>query len=153
MKEIERKYLVHLDLFKPENEGTEIRQGYLNTVKERTVRVRIKGDKAFLTIKGKVEGITRPEFEYLIPLEDAQELLNLCEPYLIEKIRYHIQYEGLLWEVDVFKGINEGLVVAEIELESEDQTFEKPDWVGEEVTQDFRYYNSNLTRHPYTLWK
>jgi len=153
MKEIERKYLVHLDLFEPIKEGVEISQGYLNTAKERVVRVRTKGDKAFLTIKGKVEGITRSEFEYEIPYDDAKALLKLCEPHLIEKVRHHIEYKKMLWEIDVFKGINEGLVVAEIELKSEEQTFEKPDWVGKEITQDFRYYNNNLTRNPYTLWE
>lgn len=151
--EIERKFLVCNDRWKLLGEGVLLRQGYLSSTPERVVRVRIEDNKAMLTIKGKAVGATRGEWEYPVPVEDAQAMLNdLCERPLIEKRRYRIPYEGMLWEVDEFLGENAGLVVAEIELESEQQTFAKPDWLGEEVTQDKRYYNSNLLRHPYSKW-
>jgi len=134
--------------------GTAYRQGYLNSVKERTVRVRTINDQGFLTIKGVSVGATRLEYEYEIPLEDANALLDeLCEKPLIEKNRYKINFSGFTWEVDEFFGENDGLVVAEIELESEDQAFDKPEWVGEEVTGDSRYFNSNLINNPYTKWE
>jgi CYTH domain-containing protein len=110
------------------------------------------GDKAYLTIKGMAVGATRPEFEYEIPYQDAKELLNLCEMPLIEKDRYRLEEGGVVWEIDEFLGENRGLIVAEVELESEDQPFTKPDWVGEEVTGDPRYFNSNLIKKPYTKW-
>ena len=128
------------------------RQGYLNRDKTRTVRVRIAGDAAFLTIKGVSVGATRAEFEYAIPVVDAQALLALCDGPLIEKTRHLLVYQGMTWEVDDFAGDNAGLVVAEVELHSEVQAFEKPSWLGDEVTQDARYFNSNLASHPYAQW-
>lgn len=132
--------------------GTMYRQGYLNSAKERNVRVRTMEDKACLTIKGIAIGASRMEFEYEIPLQDANELLEICEKPLIEKTRYKVQEGGFVWEVDVFSKENHGLIVAEVELESEDQEFPKPDWVMEEVTGDPRYFNSNLIKNPYTNW-
>jgi adenylate cyclase len=151
-KEIERKYLVRDDCFKELGQGTLFRQGYLNSAKERVVRVRTMGDKAALTVKGVTVGATRLEFEYDIPLEDARQLLELCEQPLIEKTRYKVSANGLLWEIDEFHGVNQGLTVAECELEAEDQAVTKPEWVGEEVTGDPRYFNSNLIANPYTTW-
>ena len=128
-------------------------QGYLNTAKERTVRVRVAGDRAFLTIKGVSAGASRLEFEYPLPLEDAKVLLEqLAEKPLVEKFRHAVSYRGVLWEVDEFLGSNEGLILAEIGLESEDQVFDKPVWIGEEVTSDPRYYNANLVKKPYREW-
>ena len=129
-----------------------IAQGYLSTVPERTVRVRIKGEKGYLTVKWRNAGIRRAEYEYEIPLADAEAMLELCEQPLIEK-RYLVPCEGYTWEVDVFAGANEGLIVAEIELPAEDTPFEKPAWLGAEVSGDARYYNANLIRHPYRDWK
>ncbi len=152
--EIERKFLLAGTAWKHLAPGTSYRQGYLNSTKERTVRVRTIDDKGFLTIKGISVGATRVEYEYEIPFDDAENLLNeLCEKPIIEKNRYNITHGGFVWEVDEFFGENEGLVVAEIELESEDQTFEKPEWVGEEVTGDPRYFNSNLIKNPFLKWK
>lgn len=151
-QEIERKYLIKGDAWREGAVGTLFRQGYLNSAKERVVRARTMGEKAALTIKGIATGATRLEFEYEIPLADAQQLLELCEPPLIEKTRYKIPYQGLVWEIDEFHGANEGLIVAECELESEDQAIDKPDWVGEEVTGDPRYFNSNLITHPFSKW-
>jgi CYTH domain-containing protein len=149
--EIERKFLVVNDTWRSAL-ATYFSQGYLNRDKTRTVRIRVAGDVGFLTVKGKSEGASRAEFEYEIPLVDAKQLLTLCDGPLIEKYRRKISYQGLVWEVDEFLGDNLGLVVAEVELESEDQEFSKPDWVGEEVTQDARYYNSNLSVAPYNTW-
>jgi len=132
--------------------GTRYRQGYLNSAKERNVRVRTMEDKAYLTIKGIAIGASRMEFEYEIPLQDADELLEICEKPLIEKTRYKVQEGGFVWEVDEFFRENQGLIVAEVELESEDQEFPKPDWVREEVTEDPRYFNSNLIKNPYANW-
>lgn len=152
-KEIERKFLLVGDDWKALAQGTHYRQGYLNSVKERTVRVRTIDDKGFLTIKGITVGATRVEYEYEIPHAECTEMLDdLAEKPIIEKARYKIKFGGFVWEVDEFFGVNEGLVVAEIELESEDQQFEKPSWVGEEVTGDPRYFNSNLVKTPYTTW-
>lgn len=151
-REIERKFLVRGDDWRS-GQSALYRQGYLNTDKHRTVRVRVTGDSAFLTIKGITTGATRQEFEYPIPVRDADEMLNgLCEKPLIEKRRYRVPHDNLTWEVDEFLGENEGLVVAEVELASEDQAFEKPDWIGEEVTSDPRYYNANLVQRPFTTW-
>ena len=150
--EIERKYLVAGEVWKEQGVGILYRQGYLNSRKERVVRVRTMGDRATLTIKGVPEGAARLEFEYEIPLDDCHQLLDLCEKPIIEKTRFRIPYRGLVWEVDVFHGLNEGLVVAECELESEDQTVDKPDWVGIEVTGDPRYFNSNLVAEPFSTW-
>lgn len=151
-KEIERKFLVK-ESWQPQAEGIQIAQGYLSTVPERTVRVRIKGDKAFLTIKGRNHGISRAEFEYEIPLKEAQELLALAEQPVLNKVRYLEKHGDFIWEIDVFAGENEGLVVAEIELPTEEMEFVKPDWLGEEVSGDVRYYNANLIKTPYNLWK
>lgn len=150
-KEIERKFLVKEGAWR-NVKGTRYRQGYLNSAKERNVRVRTMEDKAYLTIKGIAIGASRMEFEYEIPLQDADELLEICEKPLIEKTRYKVQEGGFVWEVDVFFRENQGLIVAEVELESEDQEFPKPDWVREEVTGDPRYFNSNLIKNPYIKW-
>lgn len=153
-KEIERKFLVVGSAWRSLAQGTRYRQGYLNSDKARTVRIRTVGDQAFLTIKGPTIGMTRTEFEYPIPYDDCVTMLNdLAEQPVIDKIRYKIPMDGLIWEVDEFLGANEGLIVAEVELTSEDQAFEKPDWVGEEVSGDVRYYNSSLIKAPYTTWK
>ena len=151
-KEIERKYLVKGEVWKDLGEGVLYRQGYLNSQKERVVRARTMGPKAALTIKGITVGATRLEFEYDIPMDDCNQLLDLCEQPIIEKTRYKIPYGGLIWEVDEFHGVNDGLVVAECELESEDQSIDKPDWIGDEVTGDPRYFNSNLIANPFTTW-
>jgi adenylate cyclase len=152
-KEIERKFLVTGNAWRA-GEGTDFRQGYLSTDKERTVRVRAAGDIAHLTIKGITEGATRTEFEYPIPVADAELMLDtLCLRPLIEKRRYRVQHGGMTWEIDEFRGDNVGLVIAEIELERPQQRFEKPEWVGEEVTSDPRFYNANLVAHPYSTWK
>ena len=151
-KEIERKFLVTGDAYKALGEGTTYRQGYLNSAKERVVRVRTMGDEAALTVKGITVGATRLEFEYAIPLEDARQLLELCEQPLVEKTRYKVAFGGLVWEIDEFHGANAGLTVAECELASEDQRIDRPAWVGEEVTGDPRYFNSNLIARPFTTW-
>lgn len=152
-QEIERKYLLNSDQWKSLAEGIHYRQGYLSTVKERTVRVRTIGEKGYLTIKGPTAGISRLEFEYEIPTNDAYELLDeLCEKPIIEKHRYKISYGGLVWEVDEFHGVNEGLVIAEVELESADQAIDLPAWVGEEVSGDPQYFNANLVNNPFTNW-
>lgn len=153
--EIERKFLVadaSAQAAWRAAPGVAYRQGYLNRDKTRTVRVRIAGDAAFLTIKGVSVGATRAEFEYAIPVVDAQALLALCDGPLVEKTRHVLVYQGTTWEVDDFAGDNTGLVVAEVELHSETQTFEKPAWLGSEVTQDARYFNSNLASHPFARW-
>ena len=150
-KEIERKFLVAEGSWR-NAEGTQYRQGYLNSVKERIVRVRTINDEGYLTIKGLTVGATRREFEYEIPRRDADLLLDMCEKPLIEKIRFKVEEGGFVWEIDEFYGENQGLIVAEVELESEDQDFPKPDWVLEEVTGDPRYFNSNLIRNPFRMW-
>jgi adenylate cyclase len=151
--EIERKFLVLGSAWKTLGQPIALRQGYLSSHPDRTVRVRIEGQQGTLTIKGRSQGATRGEWEYPIPLADAAALLDgLCERPLIEKTRTRITHAGMMWEVDEFFGDNLGLVVAEIELYSEDQAFAKPDWIGEEVTQDARYFNSSLIRRPYTSW-
>jgi CYTH domain-containing protein len=150
--EIERKFRVKEGAWR-EASATRYRQGYLSTDKERTVRVRTINDKAYLTIKGITVGASRAEFEYEIPVADAEDMLdNLCEKPLIEKNRYKVEAGALTWEVDEFFGENQGLIIAEIELQSEDQPFDKPDWVTEEVTADPRYYNANLIKNPYSSW-
>lgn len=153
-KEIERKFLVRNNDYKQQSVDILCRQGYLCVEPERTVRVRVNNYKGFITVKGKTVGATRLEYEYEIPLGDANEILDiLCEKPIIEKHRYRCQYMGFTWDVDEFHGENEGLIIAEIELETEDAGFEKPEWVGEEVTNDPRYYNSNLVKNPYTAWQ
>jgi adenylate cyclase len=149
--EIERKFLVQGTDWK-NDAGVRYSQGYLNRDKARTVRVRVAGEQAFLTIKGISTGATRAEFEYPIPLADAQALLALCDGPCIEKTRYRLPVDGMVWEVDEFAGDNAGLVVAEIELQSEDQVFSRPHWLGPEVTHDARYFNSNLAAHPFSQW-
>lgn len=152
-KEIERKFLVVGDAWRSLAEGVMIRQGYLNSDKLRTVRIRTVGDVAFMTVKGPTVGITRMEFEYPIPYDDCLAMLeHLAEVPVIEKKRYKIPMGNFMWEVDEFFGVNAGLIVAEIELPSEDTPFEKPDWIGEEVSGDPRYFNSSLVSHPYTTW-
>jgi len=152
-QEIERKFLVDLARWRPAGRGVAFRQGYLSSHPERTVRVRIEGDAGKLTIKGPTEGVTRTELEYAIPLADAERLLALCERPLIEKVRHAEEHGGKTWEIDVFGGDNEGLVVAELELDSEDEPFTRPPWVTDEVSHDPRYYNANLVKAPYRSWK
>ena len=150
--EIERKFLLKNDDWRTV-EGTFYRQGYLNSNSERTVRVRTIGEKAFLTIKSKSVGASRSEYEYDIPLADANSMLDeLCEKPIIEKKRHKVEYKGFVWEIDEFYGDNEGLILAEVELTSEDQEFELPSWIGLEVTEDTRYFNANLVSHPYKDW-
>lgn len=152
-KEIERKFLVDMDQWKPEQKGTAIKQGFIPTVGHTVVRIRISADKAYLTIKGKNTGSERSEFEYPIPVTDAEQMLReLCERPFIEKTRYRMNYSGNTWEVDIFHHDNEGLIVAEIELDSAGQKIVLPPWVSREVTDDPRYYNANLVKHPFTLW-
>ncbi|MEN7973069.1 MAG: CYTH domain-containing protein [Verrucomicrobiota bacterium] len=151
--EIERKFLVAGDSWKAAaSDGVLCRQGYLASEPEKTVRVRIIGGQAFLTIKGATTGISRSEFEYEIPVADAVELLKLCGDAIVEKTRYFVGHGGMVWELDVFSGANEGLVLAELELESEEQPFDLPDWAGKEVSGDIRYYNAYLARHPFATW-
>jgi adenylate cyclase len=152
MIEIERKFLVKTENFPKSGNKTILKQGYLSVDPERVVRVRIEENLAWITIKGKMKGFSRPEFEYEIPLEDAENLLLLSVNPPIEKIRHRITIEGMLWEVDEFLALNQGLLLAEIELESETQEISLPEWVGEEVTSDPRYFNSWLSVHPYTTW-
>ena len=152
-REIERKYRVKGNGWRDHGAGVPYRQGYLSTVAERTVRVRLIRDKGWLTIKGITVGATRAEYEYEIPSDEASEMLdNLCERPLIEKTRYRVEHQGLIWEVDEFDGDNAGLIIAEVELDDEDQTIVLPDWVGEEVTGDARFFNANLIANPYSTW-
>ena len=152
-REIERKFLVTDDGWRKGAVGKLYCQGYISRDEQRAVRVRIVEDQGFLTIKGRHNDLTRLEFEYEIPLTDARELLDtLCQPPLIEKTRYRVDYAGNTWEIDVFSGDNAGLIVAEIELSREDQPFELPSWAGREVTGDPRYLNTNLSKHPYLQW-
>ncbi len=153
--EIERKFLVRDDSWQQlADSGTRFSQGYLIGSNEASVRIRIEGETANLNIKSATLGIHRQEYEYPIPLVDAREMLaNLCEKPVIDKIRHHLHYGEHEWEIDVFEGDNAGLVVAEIELQDENEAFERPEWLGEEVSHDVRYYNVNLVRHPYKDWK
>ena len=151
--EIERKFLVNLALWSPPGSGTPFSQGYIPTAEGRTVRVRIEGTEGRLTIKGPAQGLTRAEFEYPIPVEDARQLLDtLCSQPLVEKVRFRVPVGRHTWEVDVFGGLNQGLVVAEIELVDEEEAFECPPWLGDEVSHDPRYANSQLSKVPYTAW-
>lgn len=153
-QEIERKFLVKGEFKKFATAYIRIKQGYLSSVRGRTVRVRIKGDKGYLTIKGEAgdSGVSRYEWENEIPVDEAEELLALCEPGLIDKTRYLVPAGKFTFEVDEFYGENKGLIIAEIELKSESDTFPKTDWLGEEVTGDLRYYNSMLIKNPFTKW-
>ncbi len=151
--EIERKFLVVGEAWKQQDlTPTRLSQGYLNRDKQRTVRVRIAGGEAWLTVKGESKGASRAEFEYPIPLDDARQLLALSDGPCIDKQRWRVEVGGLVWEVDEFFGENAGLVVAEVELASEDQAFDKPSWAGEEVTHDPRYFNSSLASRPFKSW-
>jgi len=151
--EIERKFLLKNNDWKNfVVNGSIIKQGYLYSSKESTTRVRIYGNKAYLTIKGQTKGVSRVEFEYEIPLTEANEIFNLCQNPLIEKTRYIIEQGNLKWEIDVFEGENKGLVIAEIELESESQYFYKPEWLGMEVSHENKYYNSFLVENPFKNW-
>jgi CYTH domain-containing protein len=150
--EIERKFIVDTTKWAPTGKGTILIQAYLSTFPSPTVRIRIAGENAYLTIKGRSVTIARPEFEYEIPVSEATEILKLAVSDPVEKIRYELMYEGFLWEIDVFTGKNEGLVLAEIELKSEDQKFPMPDWILVEVSDDMRYYNSFLSHHPFQEW-
>jgi adenylate cyclase len=152
--EIERKFLVRSDAWRDRVESaSRITQGYLAADPQVTVRVRLRGDQAYLTIKGEAKGISRSEFEYPIPVGDAAAMLHgLCSLPPVDKVRHLLRVGGHLWELDVFEGANAGLVMAEVELAAEDEDFEVPDWAGEEVTGDPRYYNAYLARHPFTRW-
>jgi adenylate cyclase len=152
--EIERKFLVRGDFKAAAEKSQRITQGYLCSVPERTVRVRTKGDQGTITVKGigGESGVSRYEWEKEIPVSEVRELLELCEPGVIDKTRYEIQSGGHTFEVDEFYGDNEGLVVAEVELSDEDEQFERPDWLGEEVTGEVRYYNAMLMKQPYKTW-
>jgi len=153
--EIERKYLIKKDKWNASlpKDGVYYRQGYILTDPSKTIRVRLAGDQGYLTIKGLSVGASRPEFEYKIPKEDAVALLDNFCPSSISKVRYKVQFDNHLWEIDEFAGDNEGLIVAEIELTSEDETFTLPDWIDKEVTAEDKYYNSNLSIHPFKDWK
>ncbi|WP_448518951.1 CYTH domain-containing protein [Rhodoflexus sp.] len=152
--EIERKFLVKNQDWKKNAEAKVFRQGYLCNDSKKTVRVRVAGDTAFITIKGSAQYISRAEFEYPVPVEDALYMLNaLCDGPLIEKTRYYVPYKGLIWEVDEFEGDNSGLIIAEVELTHEDQEIPLPPWAGQEVTGDERYYNANLVHNPYKNWR
>lgn len=151
--EIERKFLITGDAWRGVGISTVFRQGYLSTVKERTVRVRAAGDQGSITVKGITIGATRTEFEYSIPLADADAMLDeLCERPIVEKTRHVVEVDGTIWEIDEFAGVNEGLIVAEVELDSIDQEVTRPDWIGDEVTDDPRYFNANLIARPYKSW-
>jgi len=155
MLEIERKFAVKSTNFLANaKESYKITQGYLNTDKNRTVRVRIKGSRGFITVKGisSADGLSRFEWEKEIDIKDAEALLLLCEDFVIDKTRYLIPFDNVVFEVDVFEGANKGLVIAEVELETTDQQFEKPDWLGEELTGDERFYNAYLSNVPFTSW-
>jgi adenylate cyclase len=151
--EIERKFLVVGNEWKALAAGVRYRQGYLSTVKERTVRVRLAGARATLTIKGLTRGVTRLEFEYEIPAADADRMLDeLCERPLVEKVRYTVRAGAVTWEIDEFAGDNRGLVTAEVELATALEAFDRPSWLGDEVSNDPRYFNANLVRHPFSSW-
>ncbi|UII77824.1 CYTH domain-containing protein [Flagellimonas sp. HMM57] len=153
--EIERKFLVKSSAYKNEAVSeTRIVQGFLNTDPKRTVRVRIKGDKGFLTVKGESNrsGTTRFEWEIEINVSEATNLIDLCEEVILEKTRFEVPFEGYIFEVDEFLGENKGLVLAEVELQHEDEVFSKPIWLGQEVTGEIKYYNSQLSKHPFKIW-
>lgn len=152
-KEIERKFLVSNESWRPGAVAVAYSQGYLYSDEKKVIRVRIAGEKAFLTIKGKLTTLTRDEFEYEIPMTDAKDMLQgYCHGPIIEKNRYEIKVGNHLWELDEFFGENEGLIVAEIELSSEDEVFEKPAWLGREVSDEEKYYNASLAKLPFKQW-
>jgi adenylate cyclase len=151
--EIERKFLVKSDAWRSQSVGKLYRQGYVFKSTGVTVRIRVVETQGYITLKGKSDRYTRPEFEYAIPVDDAQTMLDLwCHPRIVEKIRYRVPFGNLVWEVDEFQGFNQGLVLAEVELDVADRVFDRPDWVGQEVSHQDRYYNSSLAIHPYSLW-
>ncbi|MEJ8676398.1 CYTH domain-containing protein [Chromobacterium amazonense] len=150
--EIERRFRVNGDSWRGLAPGVQYRQGYLSVEKERTVRVRVVGQQAWLTLKGNISDVTRHEFEYAIPLADAQTIMGAMCPMVVDKLRHRIEHGGFVWEVDEFFGDNAGLVLAEIELPSEDTAFGKPAWLGEEVTHDGRFTNAYLSKHPFSRW-
>jgi CYTH domain-containing protein len=151
--EIERKFLVCSDGWRKGAQGIFCRQGYLAACDDLVVRVRLLGEKAYLTIKGRKMGLSCPEYEYPMPVADAQDLLEqICLRPFIEKIRYTLDFKGINWEIDEFTGENKGLVIAEVELEQEHQSIELPDWVGREVSYDPKYWNMNLMKYPYSRW-
>jgi adenylate cyclase len=152
MYEIERKYLVNREKWTPDKAGVRMVQGYLSTDLERTIRVRIAGEKAFLTIKGKPVGIKRIEMEYEIPVNEAEVLLRMCKDTPVEKIRYYEKRGDVIWEIDCFEGENSGLLLAEVELKTENQRVDLPDWIEKEVSNDPRYFNSYLTQYPFSTW-
>lgn len=151
--EIERKFLVDQDKFVPEGKPYRIIQGYLSVEPNHVIRVRTKNEKAYITIKGSTNGISRTEFEYEIPFDDAMQLLEMCKDYHVVKTRWVFEHKGKIWETDVFEAENKGLIIAEIELITEDEAFEKPDWIGQEVSTDVRYFNFNLALNPFSLWQ
>ncbi len=153
MQEIERKFLIKEDLWKPSGKGKIIKQGYLSITSKSVVRVRTADEKAYLTIKGERSGITRTELEYEIPKDEAEVLLNMCLNSPVEKTRYYEKYDKLTWEIDVFEGENKGLIIAEVELDDEKQQIELPDWIDREVSHDYRYFNSWLSENPYSTWQ
>ncbi|ASC69659.1 Inorganic triphosphatase [Halomicronema hongdechloris C2206] len=152
-QEIERKFLVTGDGWRSQGQRVLYRQGYIPTTDARTVRIRVVGQQGYLTLKGPTAGVTRSEFEYPIPHDEAMAILDiLCDPPLIEKWRTRIELEDLIWQIDEFLGANQGLILAEVELTQENQTLQYPSWLGPEVSHDPRYFNVNLARHPYTAW-
>lgn len=152
-KEIERKFLVDSNKWNKTGNQIKMQQAYLLIENDKVIRVRIANTKAFLTIKGNLEGITRDEFEYEIPLDDARSLLSMRVGATVSKTRYVETINGKVWETDVFEGENQGLIVAEIELNDENEQFIKPDWATDEVSTDVRYYNFNLSQNPFSGWK
>lgn len=152
MQEIERKFLVDISKWQPGDKGTKIMQGYLSVDPKRVVRIRIAGNAGFLTIKGISKGISRAEYEYEIPVSEAEALMKLCMENPIVKTRYTEKRNNVLWEIDVFEGVNKGLVLAEVELEHENQVVSLPNWIKEEVSEDFRYFNSWLSQNPFSDW-
>lgn len=151
--EIERKFLVKNNEWRTQtNNKYIIKQGYLSVDIKRSVRVRIKNKQGFITIKGITHHISRTEFEYEIPLNDAEKMMALCQPFIIEKIRHEVVWKENIWEIDEFYGKNKGLIIAELELESEQQRFKLPNWAGKEVSNDTQYYNVNLIQTPYSKW-
>lgn len=152
-KEIERKFLIDVEKWGMQGSPVEMVQAYLVILPDKIIRIRRAGEKAYLTIKGNTQGITRDEFEYSIPVDDAIELLKMCGDYRVEKTRYIHELNGKKWEIDVFHGKNEGLIVAEIELHSEDEMIELPEWIIREVSLEEKYYNFNLATKPYSTWE
>ena len=152
--EIERKFLVVGEGWREGAVGTSYRQGYIRTQRQTTVRVRIAGQTGYLTLKGPTQGLSRLEFEYEIPVTDADQMLSeLCNRPLIEKVRYRVSHNGMQWEVDEFRGDNQGLILAEVELRTTDQSIDYPPWVGQEVSHDARYFNANLSQYPFSTWR